>query len=251
MLSSATNSRDKLSVIEVFSRSDTAYYIRHVLQDVPLQDLSLVDDLIETTEHEFMSAVYACGYIRFGPKGNPNDRMQVLLESQRDPESLIEELFNSTLENLDVDIRTQLMMENPSFSPIVTGGRQRGWLQLCQLHCHIACTCLHMMNKLLCFNICCIPTSYAENNDAHIQELVQLAHGEGQITPALTYACSHWPYHASFVFLEEDEMLMELAAVFLKSHALHWVEILSLTGRDASHVVRPLSKIKVSGLCYF
>lgn len=241
MLFSATNSRDENSIIEVFSRSDVARYTRHVLQNVSLQDLSLVDDLIEMTEHEFMSAVGACAYIQFGANGAPSDRIRILLESHPNPKSFIEELLHHTLVNLDPDILTQLT-DNPSFTTIMIGGRRKTWFQLCELHRHIAHLCLKIMSNSLCFNICSIPSSYIGNDSCLVQGLLHNAQTQGIITPALIYACVHWTDHVSFVLFDVTDLTIE----FLQSHALHWLEILSLANRHAASALRTLSECQVS-----
>lgn len=83
-------------------------------------------------------------------------------------------------------------------------------------------------------------------NGADTQQLIDLARREGLITSALVYACSHWAYHASFAALEEGNEVTELVAIFLKSCALQWLEILSLIGKNPLYTLSPLSDSYVS-----
>lgn len=241
MISSTIHPPDELPLVEIFSFSDVAYYIRHALRAFPWRDLSLVDRLVNTVEHDFRSAVAACAHVNFGSKHGPAGRMRILLDLHTDPRSLSNDVFDYTLENLDVEILAQLQRE-PSFAAMVSTRGPRSWPQLCELHGHIARACLHTMNNLLRFNIYSIPSSYVENSNPCIQILVENAQSNGQITSALTYACSHWAYHSSFALSDVAELILQV----LEHHALHWLEVLSLTGSDASLALHPINKSHVS-----
>lgn len=235
------NPPDDLSVIEIFSSSEIAYYIRHILQSVPFQDLSLMDTLIHATERDFTSAVGACIYMRFGLNNGPDDLIQILLHSRVATQSLSDIMLHHTLKTLDGEILAELK-EDASFSAIVSSRRPSNWPQLYELHRRILHICLRTMTTLLRFNICSIPSSYIRNDHPSIQQLVQNAKNKGDITSALAYACSHWAHHASFVLSDVTDPIIK----FLESHALHWLEILSLNGQDAASTLRPLSSSHVS-----
>lgn len=244
LLNSASKFKDDHSLVESFSRWDVALYIRHVLQGVPLEDHSLVDRLIDWNEDSFEHAVISCRFICHYPAQTPQYRIRLLVEHRSDTLSLPMRMFNHTLTNLDNKIHSQIK-QMPFFHDITTNNV--GWEHLYQLHHHIARICLRTMNNSLRPNICLIPSSYVRTNGAHIQQLVDLARREGQITSALVYSCSHWGYHASFSVLEADNDVAELAVIFLQSHALQWLEVISLIRKNASKALCPLSESYVSG----
>lgn len=232
-----------LSLMTNYAPWETAYYIRHVLEDVPLQDHSLIDRLIDLTGQSFSHAVVACNFVRFGSAQAPHFRIRALVEPPPELLALPARMLSYTLLNIDIEIRSKLQ-QMPSIDALVT--HDVDWSQLCDLHRFIAQECLHKMNELLRFNICSIPSSYISNDNPRIEPLVQQARDTGRITPALIYACFHWAYHASFALIDGGEQVVDLALDFLERHALHWLEILSLGGKDASNTIRPLSGSQVS-----
>lgn len=243
----ARRCREDLSFSATLPRRDIALYVRHVLCDVPLQDYSLVDDLVDIVGDSLSNAVIACDFVHCGPAQEPHYSIRALVNYQPNNESLPSRILNHTLANLDNDIYLQLEQDS-TFDSTTT--KHMDWVQLCKIHSLIARACLRTMDRLLRFNICSIPSSYTLNNDARFPGSRQPAQDKGQISSALTYACTHWMYHVWFALLGHCEMVMELATVFLKSHALHWLEVLSLTAKDARHLLRPLSGFKVSVKCF-
>ncbi|KAK7582831.1 hypothetical protein V3481_012129 [Fusarium oxysporum f. sp. vasinfectum] len=57
---------------------------------------------------------------------------------------------------------------------------------------------------------------------------------EERIPPELQYACMYWVYHQTKVDLEPNDM--DDIYDFLKTHLLHWLEVLSLIGRIVESV---------------
>lgn len=243
MLTSASDPQRDLSLIGKFPRWDIALYVRHVLRDVPLQDHSLVDRLIDSVKDSFLHAVVACHYVRHSPAQTPHYCLRSLVDHGTNALLYPILIFSHTLATLDDEILSQLKGD-PLFHEIATN--IVGWDQLCKLHHCIARICVHTMERLLSYNICLIASSYVQTNGTDTQHLVELAKREGRITSALIYACSHWTYHTSFAVLEEGSEIAELVLKFLNSHALQWLEILSLIGKNVLQTLSPLSKSKVS-----
>lgn len=107
--------------------------------------------------------------------------------------------------------------------------------------------CLRMMNGLLHFNICNIPTSYFPNDLCPT-----FNHGvslSDQIPDSLAYACRHWIDH--LLDIEDLGVVYEEISVFLepflKNHLLEWMEVLSLT-KSVQDVWSKL--LKVANLLY-
>lgn len=243
MLASAKQPVEVLSTITEYNDQEIAFYMRHVLRDAPLHDHALVDRLIYVMGHSFLHAVVACDFVRYGSTKASHYRIQSLVHSETQPESLLEWLLDHTLANLDTEIHSRLK-RILSFNAMM--GSEMGWQRLCKLHRYIAQECLHIMNRLLDFNMCSIPSSYMPNDHPHIKSLIENSRIVGRITPTLVYASSHWSYHASFVPWDKSQVFIIQAIAFLEHHALHWLESLSLTGENASHTLRPMSESQVS-----
>ncbi|KLO10069.1 hypothetical protein SCHPADRAFT_535108 [Schizopora paradoxa] len=89
--------------------------------------------------------------------------------------------------------------------------------------------CLRLMNGMLHFNICNIPTSYFPNDLCPALDLgVSLS---DHIPASLAYACRHWIDH----LLDIDnvgavyEDICVFLGPFLNNHLLEWMEVLSVT----------------------
>jgi len=81
------------------------------------------------------------------------------------------------------------------------------------------------MQKILCFNICKLETSYHLNSD-----LLDLDRRiEEHIPSALSYSCRFWSEHLVHVS-EFDADLLECIAILMKKKFLFWLEVLSLRG---------------------
>lgn len=196
MLASAKQPVEVLSTITEYNDQEIAFYMRHVLRDAPLHDHALVDRLIFAMGHSYLHAVVSCDFVRFGSTQACQYRIQSLLESETQPASLIDWIFNHTLANLDTEILSRVK-QAPSFNLVMEC--DMGWQRLRKLHQYVAHECLHTMNRLLGFNMCSIPSSYMPNDHPHIKLLIENSRIVGRITPTLVYASSHWSYHASFV----------------------------------------------------
>ena len=86
------------------------------------------------------------------------------------------------------------------------------------------------MDEQLRANICDLkfPEMYLDNDK--IQHLL----GD-RISSELRYACLHW---ATYILVaEKDDNLSALLEIFIFTHLLHWLEVLSLIGRlKAGHI---------------
>lgn len=92
----------------------------------------------------------------------------------------------------------------------------------------LAEACLRLMNQDLTFNICHIPTSYCLNDVIPNRDALVEKH----IPRSLLYACQHWAEHLYATdesTLQTQASILLLLKVFLFTHALHWLEVLSLT----------------------
>lgn len=246
MLSLATSSQDDLSLMKPFSRREISVYIRHLLREVPLEDPSLVDHFIDLAGSSFTGATFACALVRFGPANTSHDCIQVLLGHRHHSlPVVVKGMFSKLLERCSLQ-NSPYSTNNSPFHAIVRSDQKSP--DLCDLHLHIVLGCLRTMDEMLRFNICNIPSSYMPNSDAQVEQHFQDAQRKGVITCALVYACLHWPHHASFVSHYED--LKELVISFLETHALHWLEIISLVGQDPMKTLSRLNVLRVSSCQY-
>lgn len=245
MFSSAAKIKRHISITEHYSHWEIVLYIRHSLQDVLIQDLSLVDRLISMKGLSFRFAAIACDFVRFAPAQLPDDCLRVLLHAPASYPTLNfeERLFDHTIANLDTELHTQLKRDL-LWAAISRGSKD--WLYLCELHRLIALACLRAMNSTLRFNIWSFPSSYLPNCHSRIQELVRIAQSEGQVSSLLIYACSHWAYHVSFALADIE--VIEGMSVLLEQHALHWLEIASIVGKNPLVNLECLRQAKVRAL---
>ncbi|KLO18821.1 WD40 repeat-like protein [Schizopora paradoxa] len=94
----------------------------------------------------------------------------------------------------------------------------------------LAQSCLTVMNNKLTFNIGRIRSSYYLNDDIH--DLDTIVEEHIRIHPSLLYSCQYWSEHLIEVDAECGQImpiLLHLLTVFLNTHILHWLEVLSLT----------------------
>lgn len=243
MISTATTLREHLPVSEEFSNWETTFYIRHTLRNVPFHDVSLVDRFIEVAGHSFRYAARICAFVHSSLGLTPRndlDTRSTISPIRINPLYVIEQIVHHTLSSLDPGIMAQLTKDS-EFDMVMRA--ENNWRQFCEMHRLIAHVCFRTMNDSLQFNMCSIPCSYLPNDDPQIEQLIQNAQAEKRINPTLIYACSQWAYHAFFVLPD----FMALVRDFLQNHALHWIETLSLAGKDASYSLHLLSESSVSG----
>lgn len=242
MLSIAAISSNDPSHFNTFSRWEVVLYIRDVLREVPLPDCSLVDDLIAATGDSFADAAFVCALLCFSPPHTAQLQLQILLGYHAQlPPNAVEQSIHDIFNNLNAEISTQ-PKDAPLFNVMLSTVRSSP--KLYEVHRLIALGCLRTMNDLLRFNICSIPSVYIGNNSSEVENLVQNAQQKGKITSALVYACTHWAYHASTAFPHDE--LIEHIILFLEKHALHWLEMLSVSGQNPLTVLSHLSKMRVS-----
>lgn len=215
--------------------------MRHVLQNIRLQDMALIDHLIDIAGHSFNKAVVTSTFVSLGPGYTPYDRVQLVLDPSTGLGDIIQQMLNHTLAKLDADLLTQLK-EEPSFKALTVANKS--WRQVCEVNRLISLVCLRTMDNMLHFNICSIHSSYLSNNDPRVQQKFQIAQDKGYITSALIYACSHWAFHVHFA--PSNDHLTSIVISFLEKHAFHWLEIISLIGQDLSTILSNLKPLKVS-----
>lgn len=228
-------------VDEPFSHWEASLFIRHTLHGVTIRDHSLVDQLIDSNMDSFVHAITLCDLVRHAPYHMAEIRLQTLLRPPDASPFILERIMKTTLDDLDPDILTSVK-NHPSFQEISNVGMT--WATIHDLHRVIAMVCFHTMNTLLQFNLCSIPTSYLPNSSKKVQRLIRRAKRKARISSSLIYACSHWIYYSLIVSLDQEAM--DLMIMFLDIHALHWLEIMSVTRQDMFAVIRQLSMLKVS-----
>ena len=92
-------------------------------------------------------------------------------------------------------------------------------------HKLLALKCLTLMNRLLKYNICEIPTELTLSRRGRTNSPENV----GKISEALKYSCLHWAAHLAKVGVFDPELVKGLH-VFLHEHLLHWIECLSTLG---------------------
>ena len=96
-------------------------------------------------------------------------------------------------------------------------------------HLQIARYCLHMMDRSLQFNMCCL-----ERGDWHQDRLDLRDRAHHCIPRHLSYACTYWASHLVSGLsgdAEFDEQVATLLEHFAAEHLLTWLEVLSAIGR--------------------
>lgn len=226
-----------------FSRWKLAINIRNFLQKLPLQDHSLVDDLIASIGDSISNAAFACALLCFVPPHTAHTHLQILLghHTQLPPNAVDQSTFD-IFTTFGIEPSTQIKGE-PRLNAI------RLLLNPYEVHRFFALSCLRIMSTMLRFNMCSIPSSYTSSNDAQGDQLIQDAQRNGSITPSLLYACVHWAYHASFV--PADDELIDAIISVLERHALHWLEVLSLVGQYWPAIPFQLRKLQVRCHSFF
>lgn len=87
---------------------------------------------------------------------------------------------------------------------------------------HMTRRCFEIMLRGLRFNICDFPSSFQRNKD--VENLGSII--SAKIPLLLSYACRHWPYHASE--LEDMTDSKPLLVRLLGTQFLYWLEVMSL-----------------------
>ena len=132
-----------------------------------------------------------------------------------------------------------------SFRDFLTNREKSGdfWVDLRDIHCQMARSCLGLLLNSLKFNICNLETSYLANKD--VTDLKSRV--DEYIPPALLYACRFWDNHLEHTGFEEG--LFRKAQCFLEKKFLFWLEALSLTNYIgiASAACSALNKWLTSG----
>ena len=126
---------------------------------------------------------------------------------------------NSSDENLPI------IPLHTSFRDFLTNREKSSdfWVDLRDIHCQMAHSCLGLLLSGLKFNICHLETSYLANNN--VTDLKSRV--DKYISPALLYACRFWDNHLEHVGFEAG-LFGKLQTLFEKK-LLFWLEALSLT----------------------
>lgn len=228
-------------IFQRFSRWEIALFIRHCLREVLPHDQSYIDRLIELAGPSLMDAVFACTLVTSGPETPIASRFT----HHPHPVPIVEETFQ-LLKKAEARAVAQSKDNSKSDDKTITVGN---FPDLSELHRRIALVCLRIMNESLHFNMCSIPSSYLRTDNTEAHQLFREAQRNGRITPALLYACSHWTSHAGAV--TSDQELTELVISFLEEHALHWLELMILSGQDPQSILVHLHELRVSAQTVF
>ncbi|KZP10330.1 WD40 repeat-like protein [Athelia psychrophila] len=133
-----------------------------------------------------------------------------------------------------------------SFADYLIDGRACGdqpwFIDESKHHADYTIGCLHVMKKLLRFNICELKTSYLMNRD--VEGLTERV--VSSIPSSLAYACRFWPEHLRNANTRDDNV-RQLILEFFRASFLYWLEVLSLIGEgraalDAMVIVERYSK---------
>ena len=126
---------------------------------------------------------------------------------------------NSPNENLPI------IPLHTSFRDFLTNREKSGdfWVDLCDIHCQMAHSCLGLLLNGLKFNLCNLETSYLANKD--IEGLSSRI--SEHIPSALLYACCFWGDHLKHIGFKSD--LFGKLQTFFNKKLLFWLEALSLT----------------------
>ncbi|KZP12137.1 WD40 repeat-like protein, partial [Athelia psychrophila] len=133
-----------------------------------------------------------------------------------------------------------------SFADYLTDARMCGdqpwFIDESRHHHEFTIGCLRVMERLLRFNICGLPTSYLMNRD--VQDLPDRV--KTCIPQSLAYACRFWSGHLIHINTHDREVQL-LILEFFQVSFLYWLEVLSLIGEGraalcAMVVVRSYSK---------
>ncbi|KZP06583.1 WD40 repeat-like protein [Athelia psychrophila] len=116
-----------------------------------------------------------------------------------------------------------------SFADYLTDGHACGdqpwFIDESKHHADFTIGCLHVMKRLLHFNICGLKTSHLMNRD--VEDLAERI--KSSIPPNLAYACRFWSEHlknANALDHNARPLILEFFEVFF----LYWLEVLSLIG---------------------
>lgn len=130
---------------------------------------------------------------------------------------------------LDVpnDQKTPIKLLHPSFRDFLLNQNRcqarNFWIDRKKAHHDVAKHCLALMSNSLRRNICRLKTPStprSQINDIVFNEL---------LPPQLQYACQYWVGHLQKGAISRRDVVQVYA--FLKIHFLHWLEVLSLTGK--------------------
>lgn len=90
------------------------------------------------------------------------------------------------------------------------------------IHKSMALLCFHVMTISLRFNIAGIAASVRNREISDLDARIKT-----NISPFLLYCCRSWPFHTSLAI--HDDTVVASMARFLATHALKWLEVMSLT----------------------
>ncbi|KLO11071.1 WD40 repeat-like protein [Schizopora paradoxa] len=97
-----------------------------------------------------------------------------------------------------------------------------------ELSVRLAEACLRLLNSRLAFNICRLSTSHCRNDALPNRRAIVI----NPIPSYLIYACQHWAEHLEGLdenISHDFEKILNPLKIFLFTHILHWLEVLSLT----------------------
>ena len=103
----------------------------------------------------------------------------------------------------------------------------------------MALGCFGVMEQLLEFNICRLPTSFVSNDD--IPNITKLR--EAHIPSPLSYACQKWTFHVSAA--SDQVKLQSLVRSFFHDQFLYWLEVMSVVKSSPQTALRLLNTVQV------
>lgn len=137
-------------------------------------------------------------------------------------------LLNSLKSLLDVpdDQDAPILLLHLSFRDFLLDPYRFGhtdfWIDPKKAHDNVAEHCLHLMSSALRRNICQLETTHTSRREIKNSVL------ERHLPSQLRYACQYWIRHVNEGRLSVHTIRQ--IEVFLRTHFLHWLEALSLTG---------------------
>jgi hypothetical protein len=115
------------------------------------------------------------------------------------------------------------------------GDGKQFWIDKDIMHQILTHQCLELMSSRLKRNICKLPS------DGTLRSEIELQGIEHHLPPELQYACRYWAEHLCQCLDQVSQL--EKAFLFLKTHFLHWLEVMSILG-NLSEVVRVIIKLQ-------
>jgi hypothetical protein len=133
------------------------------------------------------------------------------------------------------DHEDEIRLIHPSFRDFMTQrcpAQSRYFINPADRHCQLVLMCFKTMDDYLRKDICGIREMWKFN--AEVEDLDDRV--AARIPAHLLYACRHWATHLSEALScadSADDDVCDALMLFSSLHLLHWLEVLSLTGRLA------------------